>query len=60
MPADAITNHIITILKDVTFRLDSLGITEGIWIAKCTDKHNANAKQARDDTENILSKLKHS
>ena len=62
MHVDMIINHTIIIRTNIAFRLDSFGITEGIWIAKCIDKHNANAKHARDDTENTenkLSKLKH-
>ena len=54
-----IISHIIIIWKTVAFLLDVLGIIEGIWIAKCTDKQTANAKHALDDTENKLSKLRH-
>ena len=59
MHVDMMISEIIIIWNEVAFRLDSLWTTEGIWIAKWTDKQNANAKHARDDTEDKLSKLRH-
>ena len=59
MHMGAIISQITITWKNVAFRLDFLGIIEGIWIAKCTDKQSANAKHNRDDTENKLSKLRH-